>query len=156
MVTDQRTGVRAITPARETFAAVAIAGLSVATVLRFFAGRPGGIGGAILTFMAVAILSRYKVSWYQNGITYQTPVYCRSKRWNDLNSYSIHPERPADSARRSRNGEFSFAPRLFLRLHGRDAGVKIGLRPFSRNDIRHLTDRISKDLPLRDETGVAS
>lgn len=156
MVTDQRTGVRAIIPAHETFAAVAIAGLTVATVLRCFAGRPGGIGGAILTLMALAVLSRFRISWDQNGISYQTPVYCWRKRWNELDSYSIYPECPTGSIRSPRNSRLGIAPRLSLRLHGRGAGLEISLRPFSSNDIRHLTDRVSKDLPLREEAAVVS
>ena len=156
MVTDPRTGVRAIIPAREAFAAVAIAGLSVATILRCVAGRPGGFAGEILTLMALAILSRYRVSWDQSGIVYQTPVFRWCRLWSELDSYSIHPECPAGSMRRQRKNVFGFVPRLSLNLHGRGAGLQIGLMPFSSNDIRHLTDRVSTDLALREEVALFS
>lgn len=156
MVTDQRTGVRAILPARETFAAVAIAGLTVATALRLVAGRPGGVAGVILTLMAVAVLSRYRVSWDQRGIDYQTPVLRRRMRWSELESYSIHPESRLGLMEAPRTSQFGIAPRVCLRLHGRGAGLRIGLRPFSSNDIRHLTDRVSKDLVLREGAALVS
>lgn len=156
MVTDPRTGLRAITPARETFAAVAVAGLTVATVLRCFAGRPGGAVGAILTIMALAIVSRYRVSWDHDGIVYQTPVFRWRRRWDELDSYSISPDCPVGSIRRPSSGLFGLVPGFSLRLHGRGADLRIGLMPFSRSDIRHLTDRVGKDLTLRGEAALVS
>lgn len=156
MVTDPRTGVRSITPARETFAVVAIAGLSVATILRGIAGRPGGIAGAIVTLMALAILSRYRVSWDQGGIAYQTPVFRWRRLWSELDSYSFHPEFPASAIGRQRNSLFGFTPHLFLRLHGRRTGLQVRLTLFSSNDIRHLADRVGKDLILRGAAALVS
>jgi hypothetical protein len=156
MFTDQRTGMRSIRAARETFAAVALVGLTVATVLRVIGGRPGAFAGVILTLIALAVLSRYRVSWDAEGIVSQTPFSSRRRNWADVSAYSIEPVRrdeygsDAGQARRT----FGLLDPCRLRLHARSGELAINLKPYSWQDIRHVHDRVSRELPLRDASRV--
>ena len=157
MITDPRTGMRSIRPARETFAAVALTGLTLGTVLRCVDGQPGGVTGAILTLIAVAAVSRYRVSWDEKGICYRTPFSCRYRRWADCSAFSLEPEERGQSALAvgSRgHGGLAWLQPCRLRLHNRRSGVAINLKPYSWQDIRHLTDRVNRDLPQRERAAV--
>jgi hypothetical protein len=157
MITDQRTGMRSIRPARETFAAVALTGLTLGTVLRCLDGRPGGVAGVIFTIIILAVLSRYRVSWDANGICYQTPFSCRRKLWTEFSAYSIEPEsrdRAGMTSRGTRRRTFDMLQPCRLRLYGRGAALTISLKPYSWQDIRHLTDRINTDVPLHERHAV--
>jgi hypothetical protein len=158
MVTDPRTGMRSIRPARETLAAVALTGLTFGTVLRGLYGQPGGVAGAIVALVAVAMLSRYKVSWDQQGVSYRTPFSCRRRRWVECSAYSLEPQQRDRSAMAAAGG--SPLPRWFqpcrLRIHrSRSASLSINLKPYSWQDIRHLTDRVGHEVRLREGAAVA-
>lgn len=156
MVTDPRTGVRFIRPARETFAAVALTGLTLATVLRGIDGRRGGLAGVVLTLLAVAVLSRYRVSWDEEGICSQTAFSERRRRWTELSAYSLEPEQ-ADSlqvAGANRNANPGWLQPCRAHLHGRGSDISINLKPYSWQDIRHLTNRVSHEIPLRERAAV--
>lgn len=158
MFTHPRTGVRSIRPARETFAAVALIGLTLATGLRGLDGRPGGVAGAILTLLALAVLSRYRVAWDEDGLTYQTPFSCRHRRWAELSAYTLEPrerERSAAADAPRPRGLTALLQPCRLRLHGRRSEISINLKPYSWQDIRHVTDRVSHEIPLCEPEAVA-
>lgn len=157
MITDQRTGMRSIRAARETFASVALVTLMIGTVLRCIEGQPGGVAGAILTLIALAIVSRYRVSWDKEGIVYQNPFWSRQKPWTELSAYSIEPQYTGVANMRAaghRHRPSAIYRGSRLRLHGRRNGLTISLKPFSYQDIRHLTDAVSTELPAH-ETAAA-
>jgi hypothetical protein len=156
MVTDPRTGMRTIRPARETFAAVALTGLTLGTLLRGIYGRPGGLVGVILTLLALAVLSRYRISWDEDGICCRTPFSCRRRHWTELAAYSVEPEErelPAVAGAGNRN-DFGWLQPCRLRLHGRGWRMAINLKPYSWQDIRHLTQRVSRDVPQHERAAV--
>ncbi|HEY3704540.1 MAG TPA: hypothetical protein VGL22_05725 [Terracidiphilus sp.] len=147
---------RSIRAARETFAAVALTGLTVATAFRCVAGIPGAIGGVILTVMALAILSRFRVCWDDESVTMRTPFSLRRRRWANISSYSLEPE-PRDIFeldRESSRRRFAFLEPCGLRLHGREGELALNLKPYSWQDIRHLQNRVSTEVPVRDRAGV--
>jgi hypothetical protein len=156
MVTDQRTGLRTIRAARETFAAVALTGLTVATVFRCAAGRLGAFAGIILTVMAIAILSRYRVSWDADSVSVQTPFSLRRRIWTEISAYTLDPQRRSASgfdgpAPRRR---FGFLDPCRLSLYCRGGEIIVNLKPYSLQDIRHLQDRVGTEVPLREASGV--
>lgn len=153
MITDPRTGKRSIRAARETFAAVALLSLTAGTVLRAVEGRPGGFAGALLTLMALAVVSRYRVSWDQDGISHQTPFGCRRRSWSEFSGYRVEPERQEGTARPASRP--ALAGRCRLRLYGRRSRLTIGLAPYCWQDIRHLTDRVSTELPERESRATS-
>lgn len=157
MTTDQRTGTRSIAPARETFAAVAIVSLVAATVLRGLDGRAGGVAGVIMTLAALAVVSRFRISWDRQGICWQNPLWSRRKNWTELSAYEVEPRHtdafhvgPVGQSRRSpmRNQGFS------LRLLSDDGVMTIGLRLYCLQDIRHLTDAVSTELPVHENASA--
>lgn len=157
MITDQRSGLRSIRAARETFASVALVTLMVGTVLRCIVGQPGGIAGAILTLIALAIVSRYRVSWDKEGIVYQNPFWSRQKPWTEFSAYSIEPQYTGIANVHTAGQRRRPSPIYrggCLRLYGRRNGLTISLKPFSCQDIRHLTDAVSTELPVH-ETAAA-
>ena len=160
MITDPRTGMRTIRPARETFAAVALTGLTLGTVMRCVDGQRGGVAGAILTLIAVAVVSRYRVSWDEEVICYRTTFSSRYRRWAECSAYSLEPERrdrstmAAGSRGRGPGSGLAWLQPCRLRLHNRRLGVAINLKPYSWQDIRHLTDRVSRDVPQRERAAV--
>ena len=151
MLTDPRTGMRSIKAARETLAAVALISLTFATLLRAIFERPGGIAGAILALMAVAVVSRYRVSWDEQGIYYQTLFTCRRHLWSEVSAYSIDPQ-PHDSFGRQPRQTGLHLCRLHL--YGSDSRMTISLQLYCWSDIRHLTDRIGAEVPVRDRVPV--
>jgi hypothetical protein len=157
MITDQRTGTRSIAPARETFAAVALISLTLGTVLRCVDGRAGGAAGALLTIVALALVSRFRVSWDRLGIHYQTPLWSTRKRWTELFAYTIEPRHtdafsagPDGPPRRSSKSQQGC--RLLLR--GDSSALNISLRLYSYQDIRHLTDAVSTELPAHESSSL--
>jgi hypothetical protein len=158
MTTDPRSGMRSIRPARETFAAVALTGLTLGTVLRCVDGQTGGVAGAILTLIAVAVVSRYRVSWDEEGICCRTPFSWRYRRWAECSAYSLEPEQRDQSTMAGSSRNAGFGPRWLepcrMRLHWRGWGMAINLKPYSWQDIRHLTDRVSHEIPLRERAAV--
>lgn len=146
---------RSIGPARETFAAVALTGLTVATLLRCIDGRTGAFAGVVLTTLALAVLSRYRVSWDREGICYQTPFSVKRRRWTDLTAYSLHPHYTSGALYApAGKRKASFAQGCRMHLHAPSRNLTIGLRPYSWQDIRILSDAVSTELPLRETTAV--
>jgi hypothetical protein len=156
MFTNPRTGMRTIRAARETFAAVAFAGLTVATVLRCIDGRAGAIAGVILTVMALGVLSRYRVSWDETSIVCQTAFSSRRRSWADFSAHSVEPEHRDlyGFDLRSAQARFRLLEPCRLRLHGRRGGLAVNLKPYSWQDIRHLQDRVSREVPRQESVGV--
>lgn len=154
MVTDPRTGVRSIRAARETYAAVAVSTLVFATILRCIEGRPGGIVGAFLTLLAVAVVSRYRISWDREGITCQTPFRHARKIWSELSAYSIEPRAAAEAVRNTRLGLPSLLHGFRLRLYGGNSPCAINLLPYSFQDMQHLRDAVSAELPACEDVQV--
>jgi len=151
MITDPRTGMRSIGAARESFAAVAVICMLFATVLRCLDGRSGAVAGAIVTLMGLAVLSRYRVSWDEDGISYQTPFSVRRRMWTEFSEYRMEPEMRDKGAMRmpdAGRGGISRTVLWRLRLRGRDTDLDIALGIYSLQDIRHLTDRVSTEVPL--------
>lgn len=110
MFTNPRTGMRTIRAARETFAAVAFAGLTVATVLRCIDGRAGAIAGVILTVMALGVLSRYRVSWDETSIVCQTAFSSRRRSWADFSGAQRGTRAPGPVRFRSAFGAGPLSP----------------------------------------------
>lgn len=157
MITDQRTGTRSITPAGGSFGAVALISVSFGTLLRCIDGRAGGLAGVIMTLAALAVVSRYRISWDRQGIRYQNPLWARRKRWTELIAYEIEP-RHTDAFNAGPVGPSRRAPvrnqRFLLRLLGDRGAMTIGLRLYSYQDIRHLTDAVSTELPVHENASA--
>lgn len=156
MVTDQCTGRRSIQPARETYAVVAFVSLSVATVLRCVYDLPGAAAGVLLTLVALAFLSRFRVSWDKDGIACHNPFWTTRKRWSELSAFSIEPlaaDVPVAEFGGRRRSPMVFQGSRLL-LHGAHRSLTIGLLPYSWQDTRHLVDAVTRELPVRENAAA--
>ena len=157
MTTDPRTGMRSIRAAGETYATVAVLFMLLATVLRVMNGRPGAFAGAGLMLLALAVLSRYRISWDQEGISYQTPFSFRHRSWSDFSEYRIEPDprgKGEITIRAAGPGGLGRSGGWRLRLLGRTTKLTIGLALYRVQDVRHLMDRVSTEVSLAETEGA--